>query len=168
MSGCLARKRAPTGILTAACLFLVMLPGSLLAQGEEEYPKFSFDGHFRLRGEADGRTAGSKPDYGVLSRVRLGVRADLLDWLDVYAQIQDARLWGTETNTLTDAGADNFDMHQIYADLGRMDEAREQIQILLTKKPDAKIQDLTRILKFQDTRRIDWYVNLLQSAGLPE
>lgn len=56
----------------------------------------------------------------------------------------------------------------IYAELGRMDEAREQIQILLTKKPDAKIQDVTQILKFQDTRRIDWYVNLLQSAGLPE
>jgi adenylate cyclase len=56
----------------------------------------------------------------------------------------------------------------VYADLGRMDEAREQIQILLTKKPDAKIQDLTRILKFQDTKRIDWYVNLLQAAGMPE
>lgn len=56
----------------------------------------------------------------------------------------------------------------VYADLGRMDEAQEQIQILLTKKPDAKIKDLTQILKFQDTTRIDWYVNLLLSAGLPE
>jgi TolB-like protein/DNA-binding winged helix-turn-helix (wHTH) protein len=56
----------------------------------------------------------------------------------------------------------------VYAELGRMDEAREQIQILLTKKPDAKIQHVTQILKFQDTKRIDWYVDLLRAAGLPE
>jgi hypothetical protein len=119
MSGRLACKRTPVAVLIAVSLILVSFPGPLFAQGEDERPRFSFDGHFRLRGEADGRTAGSKPDYGVLSRVRLGVKADLLDWLDVYAQIQDARIWGTETNPLTDGSADNLDMHQIYADLGR-------------------------------------------------
>ncbi|HSG81126.1 MAG TPA: alginate export family protein [Gemmatimonadota bacterium] len=97
---------------------LLLLPGSLLAQQGEEYPEFRFDGQLRLRGEADGRTAGADPDFATLSRIRLGVRVTLTDWIRVYGQVQDARAWGTEINTLTDAGADNFDMHQVYAELG--------------------------------------------------
>ena len=42
-----------------------------------------------------------------------------MDWISVYAQVQDARSWGSELNTLTDAGADAFDMHQGYVDMGR-------------------------------------------------
>jgi hypothetical protein len=36
----------------------------------------------------------------------------------VYAQVQDARAWGTEGNTLTDASADQLDVHQVHVDLG--------------------------------------------------
>jgi hypothetical protein len=100
-------------------LLLLSLPGSALAQEADEYPIFRFDGQFRLRGEADGRTAGVDPDAATLSRVRVGVRASLMDWIRVYAQVQDARSWGSESNTLTDAGADAFDMHQGYVDMGR-------------------------------------------------
>jgi hypothetical protein len=119
MSGRLARSFAPAVVLSAVFLFLFSTAGSLLAQEEDEFPTFKFDGQFRLRGEADGRTAGVDPDFATLSRVRFGVRVVLLDWLSVYGQIQDARAWGSEFNTLTDAGADNLDMHQVYADLGK-------------------------------------------------
>jgi hypothetical protein len=85
---------------------------------EAEYPRFTFDGQVRLRGEPDGRTSGVDPDFAVLSRIRVGARAVLQDWISAYVQIQDARAWGSELNTLTDASADALDLHQGYADLG--------------------------------------------------
>ncbi|NIN72237.1 MAG: alginate export family protein [Gemmatimonadetes bacterium] len=112
------RRRAAVVVLPA--LFLFSLAESSLAQ-ESEFPAFRFDGQFRLRGEADGRTAGVDPDAATLSRIRGGVQVSLLDWIRVYAQLQDARAWGTEDNTLTDASAELFDLHQGYADLGKTD-----------------------------------------------
>ncbi len=104
-------------------LFLLAAPGVLTAQqdsgtAEKDYPKFRVDGQLRLRFEADGRTADVSPDFAVLSRLRVGGGVLLTDWIDVYAQLQDARAWGTESNTLTDASADAIDFHQIYAVLG--------------------------------------------------
>lgn len=113
-----SRHREIAAVVSAVCLFFAA--GSLLAQ-ESEFPTFRFDGQFRLRGEADGRTAGVDPDAATLSRIRAGVHVSLLDWIRVYAQLQDSRAWGTEGNTLTDASADQFDLHQGYADLGRTD-----------------------------------------------
>jgi hypothetical protein len=113
-------RRATAALPSAVCLFVFFLAGSLFAQ-ESEFPTFRFDGQFRLHGEADGRTAGVDPDAATLSRVRAGVHVSLLDWIRVYAQLQDARAWGSEDNTLTDASADQFDLHQGYADLGRTD-----------------------------------------------
>lgn len=114
MSRRLQRRRV-TG---AALLLLLSLPAALLAQDEKQYPAFRFGGQVRLRSEADGRTVGVNPDLATLSRIRFGVRAGLLDWIDVYLQLQDARAWGSETNTLVDASADLFDLHQGYVDLG--------------------------------------------------
>ena len=54
------------------------------------------------------------------------------------------------------------------AEGGRMDEARAQIQLLLAKKPNAKVKDLLRIIRFQDPKQMVWYTNLLRAAGLPE
>ena len=91
------------------------------APGDEagvEYPILHVDGQVRLRGVADGRTAGVDPDFGVLSRIRVGLDANLHDWIDAYLQIQDSRAWGSETNTLFDADADALDLHQGYLDLG--------------------------------------------------
>lgn len=56
----------------------------------------------------------------------------------------------------------------VYADLGQTEEAREQVKLLLDQKPTANISDLTRILRFQDPKRTDWYVGLLRKAGIPE
>ena len=121
MSGGSQRNHAPAAALAALCLLLLSIPGSLFAQEEQEYPEFRFDGQFRLRSVADGRSAGVNPDFATLSRMRLGVRATLLDWMSVYAMVQDARAWGSETNTLLDASADFFDLHQGYVDLGSTD-----------------------------------------------
>ena len=37
-----------------------------------------------------------------------------------FAQIQDVRVWGEETNTLADFSADRFDLHQAWVELGRV------------------------------------------------
>ncbi len=116
-----SRWRAPSAMLPVVCSLILAGAGSPLAQEASEYPRFRFDGQLRLRGEADGRTAGVDPDLATLSRIRFGVRASLADWVRVYGQIQDARAWGSESNTLTDADADQFDMHQVYVELGASD-----------------------------------------------
>ena len=51
-------------------------------------------------------------------RVRAQVRAALDRKVRVFIQLQDVRLWGEEANTLGDFRADNFDLHQGYAELG--------------------------------------------------
>jgi hypothetical protein len=107
--------------LLVTCLMFAAMPGTVQAQDEDEFPKIRFDGQFRLRAEGDGRTTGFKPDFATLSRIRGGARVGLMDWIRAYVQLQDARAWGSEINTLTDAGADNFDMHQGYAELGSTD-----------------------------------------------
>ncbi|MGD8869741.1 MAG: alginate export family protein, partial [Gemmatimonadales bacterium] len=112
-------KRDSVAWCAAAVSFLLSLPTPLGGQSAEGYPTFRFDGQLRLRGEADHRTVGVDADFATLSRIRGGVDASLLDWMGVYLQLQDARAWGTESNTLTDADADNFDLHQGYAELGR-------------------------------------------------
>ena len=118
MSSCWSLKHARAALFGVACALLFSVPGSLLAQDGQKYPDFRFDGQFRLRSVADGRTAGVNPDFATLSRMRLGVRATLLDWMSVYAMVQDSRAWGSETSPLLDASADLFDLHQGYVDLG--------------------------------------------------
>jgi hypothetical protein len=88
----------------------------------QERPTVTFSGELRLRGERDGRTVGVGDDAATLSRLRLGARVGLASWIGVFAQLQDARAWGTEGNTLTDASADQLDLHQGYADLGSADQ----------------------------------------------
>ncbi|UCC48785.1 MAG: alginate export family protein, partial [Gemmatimonadota bacterium] len=119
MSAPWTRDCARLVVLPAVCLLLLAAAGSLHAQETTEYPEFRFDGQLRLRGEADGRTADVHPDFATLSRIRLGAQAHLVDWIRVYAQAQDARAWGSESSTLTDASADQFDLHQGYAEFGK-------------------------------------------------
>jgi hypothetical protein len=87
------------------------------ALGQEDV-RFSFGGDLRLRGEWDRRTVAVGADAATLSRIRLGGQASLADWIRAYAQLQDARAWGTEGSTLADASADQLDMHQVYIELG--------------------------------------------------
>ncbi len=99
---------------TCCCALLLVAPPAL-AQG----PTLAVDGQVRLRGEWDGRTSATAADAATLSRIRLGVRVAADSALRVYLQLQDARAWGTESNTLTDASADQLDLHQGYVELGR-------------------------------------------------
>jgi len=111
----------------------LLLGGVLLLSGTgavlpaQLTPEVTFSGEIRLRGEWDGRTAGVNDDAATLSRVRLGARVAVLDWVAAFAQLQDARAWGTEGNTLTDASADQLDLHQGYVELGRSDRLRARL-----------------------------------------
>jgi hypothetical protein len=58
-------------------------------------------------------------EYFTSMRTRLDLRASLDDNLAAFIQIQDVRLWGSETSTLDDFSADGLDVHQAYIDLGR-------------------------------------------------
>jgi hypothetical protein len=116
-------ERGLQGFALSFVLFLCSVSGTVAQEAPADssdvgYPILGVDGQVRLRGEADGRTAAVDPDFAVLSRVRVGLKATLYDWIDAYVQIQDARAWGSETNTLTDASADALDMHQGYVVLG--------------------------------------------------
>lgn len=100
--------------LPVVALFACAVAAPLHAQ---DATRLVFDGELRLRGEWDGRTVAGRVDAVTLSRVRLGVRADLAPWIRAYVQLQDARAWGTEGSTL-DGSADFLDMHQAFAELG--------------------------------------------------
>jgi len=105
--------------------FLSLLLGAALATplAAQELPTVTFSGELRLRGEWDGRTVGVGDDAATLSRIRFGARVALTSWIGAFAQLQDARAWGTEGNTLTDASADQLDLHQGYAELGAVTRA---------------------------------------------
>jgi len=109
------QTRACQPLCGAILLLLAALTPQVTAQ---ESPRVTFSGELRLRGEWDGRTVGVGDDAATLSRIRLGARVGLTSWIAAFAQLQDARAWGTEGNTLTDASADQLDLHQGYADLG--------------------------------------------------
>jgi hypothetical protein len=104
----------PKALLAFLGLSLVSVP----TLHSQEFPVIGIDGQVRLRGEWDGRSAGVDPDAATLSRIRVGVRAQLESWIRAYIQLQDARAWGTEANTLTDASADQFDLHQGFVEIG--------------------------------------------------
>jgi Alginate export len=55
-------------------------------------------------------------------RVRLGIEAALEKNVRIVIQLQDVRLWGEETSPLFDFSADQFDLHQGYADIGSFAE----------------------------------------------
>lgn len=110
----------------------VLVAGALAGPGwgrlsAQVAPQVGFTGEIRLRGEWDGRTVGVGDDAATLARVRLGARVAVLDWLGVFAQLQDARAWGTEGSTLADASADQLDLHQGYVELGRTDRLRARV-----------------------------------------
>jgi hypothetical protein len=106
------RAVAALGMLS---MLAVVNPGNLKAQELPE-SSVSFSGQIRLRGEWDGRTTGTGDDAAVLSRIRLGVRANARPWLRVFAQLQDHRAWGTESDPV-EGTADALDLHQGYVDL---------------------------------------------------
>jgi len=108
----------PIRAVAVVCVLLILAvvgPGNLNAQELAE-SAVSFSGQIRLRGEWDGRTTRTGDDAAVLSRIRLGTRVNARPWLTVFAQLQDHRAWGTESDPV-EGTADALDLHQGYVDL---------------------------------------------------
>ena len=55
----------------------------------------------------------------------------------------------------------------VYADTGRLEDARAKISDVLSQQPDATIEEYTGNLPFPDKQKSEWYVELLRSAGMP-
>jgi alginate export protein len=78
-------------------------------------------GQLRPRSEARTPTAPGKKTFTSM-RVRFGIEAALDRNVRVVVQLQDVRLWGEEKSTLFDFTANQFDLHQGYADIGSFSE----------------------------------------------
>ncbi len=87
-----------------------------------------FSGQIRPRFEFRDPVAGSGDAF-----TSMRVRANLLATLDrrvtVFIQMQDVRVWGEETNTLTDFSADNLDLHQGYIEIQPFDDANVSARV---------------------------------------
>ncbi len=103
-------------LLTISSFILILL-SVLSAQNN-----FTLDSELRYRFQADGKDFNNDTksvNYNEL-RSRLGLTLIPEENITVYLQVQDARLFGEETNTLTDGSADNLDMHQAYVRLNKI------------------------------------------------
>jgi hypothetical protein len=78
------------------------------------------DAQARPRVEAKTGLGDSDGTAFVTQRTRLGATLNA-DVVTVKAQMQDVRLWGSETNTLKDFSADGLDLHQGYIDIAPSD-----------------------------------------------
>jgi len=108
-------KGSGTVTLIVAAVFWVNA-----ALAEEAGAKVAFSGQVRPRFEAQDFRDGSSADTFTSMRTRMGVTGQPAEGVKVFAQVQDVRLWGEETNPSTDYRADNFDLHQGYFELLKM------------------------------------------------
>jgi len=56
----------------------------------------------------------------------------------------------------------------VYAEIGEMQNARNQAQQFIEKSPNGKVVDLTRVLRIQDPERTRQYAELLRKSGIPD
>lgn len=83
----------------------------------------------------DGSTAGRATLY-FDNVARLSLKLTHASGLAAFAQVQDVRVWGEETDTLLDYSAQGFDLHQGYGDIPLMKDqlvlrvGRQEIKIL--------------------------------------
>lgn len=97
----------PTSLGLAAAFAALGLPAVLCSQ------TVTFGGQVRPRYEFRD-PAGNGRDEFTSMRVRASLTAEIEPGLTVFIQGQDVRIWGQETNTLTDFTADHVDLHQGY------------------------------------------------------
>jgi hypothetical protein len=107
-------KRMTKTVLTLLTLLpLFAVPPILEAQ---ESNQVTFSGQVRPRFES--RTpVGESWNSFTSMRVRAALDARLEGNVRVFVQLQDVRLFGEESNTLSDYRADNFDLHQGFVEL---------------------------------------------------
>lgn len=93
-----------TGTLVGAAL--------VAACGVAAAQEVSVHGQVRPRFEYRDPTFTRPAGDATSMRVRAALEAALDDRVSVFVQLQDVRLWGEETGTLSDFRADNLDLHQ--------------------------------------------------------
>jgi len=76
-----------------------------------------FGGQVRPRFESYDPGLNGNRDTFTSMRIRAHLSAVMDDGVGVLVELQDVRLWGEETNTLSDFRADNLDLHQGYFEL---------------------------------------------------
>ncbi|MBW1880921.1 MAG: alginate export family protein [Deltaproteobacteria bacterium] len=93
-------------------MLLLLLLSSVFAADTIFEPELQvrprFEAHTGRDGDASGGTAAA-----ISQRTRVGASLSVGD-VTGRAQIQDVRLWGSETSTLADFSADGLDLHQAY------------------------------------------------------
>lgn len=89
--------------------------------------ELTFGGQVRPRTEFRD-PVGAGYDVFTSMRVRAQLLAKLDKNVDAFIQLQDVRLWGEATNTLGDFNADNFDLHQGYVTLNKINDTAVSIR----------------------------------------
>ncbi|MFQ5568866.1 MAG: alginate export family protein [Rhodothermales bacterium] len=82
----------------------------------------SINAQVRHRFEVSAKDLNSDTDAVTfnLLRTRLGARFVPLEHTEAFIQVQDARVFGEEANTLTDGSADQLDLHQAYVKISNL------------------------------------------------
>ena len=106
---------SPELMLVARCLMIaiaVAVAGPLPIAAQEVTVRGQLRPRYEFRDPSP--TGG---DGFTSMRARANISAALERNVHIFVQLQDVRLWGSETNTLGDFQADNFDLHQGYIEL---------------------------------------------------
>ncbi|MEN8144180.1 MAG: alginate export family protein [Gemmatimonadota bacterium] len=100
--------------LSAALCAALGVATPAVAQTASDSVEIKLSGDVRVRSEMDARTSGAGSDHATLLRSRIALLAEVGEEVSALIQISDSRVFGEETNTLTDASADRLDVHQAY------------------------------------------------------
>jgi hypothetical protein len=100
-------------------IFLLLLSTTSFAQ-QDLGNGWSINGQVRLRTELDGRdfSNSTHPLTFASSRIRLGVQKSFENKLTLFIQIQDSRVFGSESGTLSNSK--NLDLHQGFVKLNNL------------------------------------------------
>ncbi|MCP4216024.1 MAG: alginate export family protein, partial [bacterium] len=103
-------------LLFLAAILLLTTTSDLFAGKKKAEERMSFSLQIRSRGEMNGKDFNSDTDLNSydLLRTRLGITFRPMKDMEAFVQVQDSRVFGEESSTLTDGSANNFDLHQAY------------------------------------------------------
>jgi len=104
-------------IILTFTFFLMTIAGSTFAQLTEGW---KITGQVQLRTELDGRdfSNSTHPLTFASSRIRLGVQKSFDEKVVLFLQVQDSRVFGSESGTLSNSK--NLDLHQGYVKLNKL------------------------------------------------
>ncbi len=107
-------------------LILALAPALATAQqvtvGGQIRPRSQYRNPSLSGAGSTGREFFNDGDGFTTMRARIHADAKLKGNVRIFAQLQDVRIWGSETSTLGDFNADNFDLHQGFVDLSSEDD----------------------------------------------